>query len=127
MITATLTDETGSFELPIIEVPLSEEIIENAVDVVTLSNDMYTDFIAQKRRWSFPFDSMSEDDYNAVRGYYDRQFTLYQYPQISIPYYSINGVYVRMFLNTKEIYNNCGSIQNIELSFRETSQLPEVS
>lgn len=127
MITATLQDDVGTLQLPLIQVPLSEETLENAVDVVTLDNNMYTDFegAQQKRLWVFPYGYMKEEDYNAVKSFYDRQFTLFQYPQLSIPHYSIAGVYVRMFINTKEVFNNCGDIQNLKLSFRETSALPD--
>jgi hypothetical protein len=126
MITATLSNSNGSFELPLLEVPLSEEIIDSSTDIVTLDNNMYTDFTPDtKRRWSFPFTTMSETDYNSVKMFFNEQFTLYEYPTLSIPYYGIDQIPVRMYLNTKEVWNNCGDIQNIELSLRETDQLPE--
>lgn len=126
-ITATLTNGGGSLQLPIIEVPLSEQILEGATDVQTLDNNLYTDFVNQKRLWQLPYDSLSEDDYNALRAFYDDQFVSFNYPTISIPHYSVSDIPVRMFLNTKEVFNNCGDIQNIQLSFRETNQLIEVS
>lgn len=127
MITATLTNGSGSLELPLIEVPLSEQILDGVTDVETLDKNIYTDFIVQKRQWQFPYDSLSEDDYNAIRAFYSDQFVSFNYPTLSIPHYSVSDVPVRMYLNTKEVYNNCGDIQNIQLSFRETNQLIEVS
>jgi hypothetical protein len=66
---------------------------------------------------------MKESEYNELKGYYDRQFTLFKYPQLSIDYLNVNNIPVRMTLNTQEIIDNCGTIQNIEVSFRETKQL----
>lgn len=127
MIQVELSDGVGSLTLPALEVSLNEETLENATDVVTLDFNVYTDFINTKRLWSFKYDSLTEDEYNALRAYYDAQFTAFQYPLLSIDYYSISNVAVRMYLNTKQVWNNCGSIENVEVSFRETVQIPEVS
>jgi len=124
MITAILTNTGGSLELPYIGVPLSEETIEAATDVVTLDNNVYTDFMNQKKAWEFPFESLTEEQYNAIRAFYNDQFVSFQYPTLTIEYYSIVDIPVRMYLNTKEVYNNCGSIQNVKLSFRQSNQLP---
>lgn len=123
MITATITDSSGSMELPIIEVPLTVGREDFATDVVTLSNDMYTDFVSQKQSWAFPYDHILEDAYNELEGFYNRQFTIYEYPTISIPHYGVEDVPVRMFLNNREVFNNCGDVENIQVSFRETAQM----
>lgn len=122
-IIATITDSTSSMNLPIIEVPLTVAREDFATDVITLSNDMYTDFVSQKRSWAFPYDHIIEADYELLEGFYNRQFTLYEYPTISIPYYGVSNVPVRMFLNNREVFNDCGDVQNIQVSFRETVEL----
>ncbi len=122
-ITTTITDSTGSYALPTINAPLSIEKLDAATDVVTLSNEMYTDFTVQKRGWVYPYSTLTEDEYNTIKGYYDRQFTLFQYPRITTPHYDVSDVPVRMYLNTQDVYNNCGSVENVEIRFRETSQL----
>lgn len=130
MITATISNDISSVQLPLIQVPLTEEIIENATDVEPLDGNVYTslNYTGIKRRWTFPYESMLEADYNAIKQIYLSQFSDYQYPTLSIPYYdTIDDIPVRMYLNPKEVYNNCGDIQNIELSFRETNQLPSGS
>ncbi|WP_439946514.1 hypothetical protein [Streptomyces sp. BBFR109] len=123
MIELVLTDDTGTLTLPLLEVPLTQGTIENATDVETLDKNVHTNFISQKRQWSHTWAYLSEDDYNALRAFYDRQFTLFRYPRLSIPYYSISDVVVRMKLNDKNIVTHAGEVSDVEVSFRETTQL----
>lgn len=123
MIDIKLTDATGTATLQMLEVPLSIKTIEGATDVQTLDYNVYTDFLTQKRVWSHTWAYMDEDDYNILKGYYDRQFTLFEYPELSIDYYSVANVPVRMTLNQQEVINFCGRVQNVEVTFRETKHL----
>jgi hypothetical protein len=122
-ITATL----NATAMPAIELDFIHTPTENAVDVQTLSGDLYTDFVSQEYAWTFNYESLTQAEYDALRAIYDLQFTIYEYPTLSIPYYSLASKPVRMFINEKNIWNNCGSVQNVQFTFRETSQLPEVS
>lgn len=128
MIQATLT---GSGMLPYALPPIEHDFIntptENAADVVTISGDMYTDFTSQESTWEFNYSSLTEAQYAAIREIYDSQFTEYTYPTLSIPFFSLEDKPVRMYINEKNIWNNCGDVQNVQISFRETSQLPESS
>lgn len=123
MITATLSGDA----LPPIERDFIDTPIENAVDVETLSGDLYTDFTSQQRAWTFNYDLLTQDQYDDLRAKYDAQFIDYQYPTLSIPYYSVADKPVRMYINDKYIWDNCGSVAGVQVKFRETSQLPEVS
>lgn len=124
MIEATLTNGAGTMQLPVLQVPLSEEPLEIAADVQTLDGNVYTSFVAQKRLWTLPWTVMSEDDYDLVKAFYDYQFTNFEFPTLSFNNYgTITNVPVRMYLNTKQVYNNCGDVENIELRFRETVAL----
>lgn len=122
-ITATLSGET----MPPIELDFIHTPTENAVDVVTLDGSMYTDFVSQQYSWTFNYESLTQAEYDAMRAIYDSQFTSYEYPLLSIPYYSLTDQPVRMYINEKNIWNNCGAVQNVQFTFRETDQLPEVS
>lgn len=127
MIAATLTDANGTIDMPLIESQFLHTPIENAADVQTLDGNIYTDFTGQKASWEFNYDSLTEDEYNAIRAKYDAQFTLFAYPELSVPYYSLANRSVRMYINDKDIWNNCGAVQNVKVVFRETDPLPEVS
>lgn len=123
MIEIILKDSTSTLTLPVLNVPLQEDTVENAIDVQTLDYNIYTDFINQKRKWSHTWAFLSEEDYNLVRGFYDRQFTLFKYPTLTISYYSVTDIPVRLNLNTKNVINTCGLINDVTLVMRETIQL----
>lgn len=119
----SLTDSTGTEAMPDTEVPLTIETLEGAVDVTTLSYNVYTDFIALKRVWSHKWAYMTEDEYNTIRGFYERQFTLFEYPELTIADEGITNVTVRMSLDPKRIIDNCGTVEGVTVSWRETRQL----
>jgi hypothetical protein len=119
----TLTDSTGTDTLALTEVPLTTTPLEIATDVQVLSGNLYTDFVAQKRIWSHTWAYLSEDEYNVIKGYYDRQFTLYEYPQLTIDDEGVDLVTVRMSITPKNIIDDCGNVQDVTVSFRETGQL----
>lgn len=122
MIQISLSDTTGTSVLEAVEVPLIQETIEGAVDVETLSYDVYTDFITTKRLWTHKWAYMSLADYQTMIGYYERQFTLFQYPQLSISELGIDNITVRMTVNPKRIIDNCQTVQDVTVSWRETKQ-----
>lgn len=124
MITSTLNGDA----MPRIERDFLEAPIENAIDVTTLDNSLYTDFAGNSHNsWTYNYDLLTQDEYDALRAIYESQFTDYQYPLLSIPYYSVTDQPVRMYINDKNIWDNCGSIAGVQIIFRETNQLPEVS
>jgi len=121
-----LLDATGQSILPAIEVPLTVATLEGAVDVQTLSYDVYTDFITQKRTWTQTYAYLTKEEYALIKGYYDRQFTLYTYPQLSVTGSTANDVtniVVRMTLTPQQIIDNCETVSDVTVSFRETRQL----
>lgn len=121
MIIAYLND----LELPALGVPLTETTIENATDIVTADNNVYTTFAvsSNKRGWTIRFDLLREDDYNQIKAIYDDQWINYQYPTLSIPYYNIEDIPVRMSISPKEIFNHCGDVQDVIINLRESVQL----
>lgn len=121
-----LTDSTGQSTLPELEVPLTLLPIEGAVDVQTLSFDVYTDFVTQKRTWTQTYAYLTVDEFDLIKGYYDRQFTDYAYPQLSIEdslNHDVTNVVCRMTMTAENIIDNCETVSNVTISFRETRQL----
>lgn len=114
MITATL----GGVALPDLEVPFIESPIEHATDVETLDGSLFTQFSGQHRQWELSWESLTEAEYDAIRAVYDTQFSTNTYPTLAVPHYSIS-VPVRMKINDKDIWNNCGEVQNVKLTLRE--------
>lgn len=124
MYEIVITDSSGSLTLPALEVPLAINTIEGATDVQTLDYNIYTDFIALKRLITHTWAYLSEDDFNNLKGFYDRQFIFFEYPTISIPALSITDIVVRMNLNPQTIIDKCGTVDNVTVSFRESKQNP---
>lgn len=120
-----LTDDTATETMATLNVPLTEGRIEGAVDVQTLDFNLYTDFIAIKKIWSHTWKYMSEADFNVLKGFYDRQFTLFKYPILTITEQGVSNVVVRMTLSPQNIIDLCGTVEGVEVSFRETAQMSE--
>lgn len=118
-----LVDDTDDWTLPLLQIPLTENTIENATDVQTLDGNVHTNFIGRKRSWQHNWYQLSEADFNRLKGFYERQFTLFKYPRIYISYYTVNNIPVRMTLNPKTIIDNCGTVRNVTITLRETTQI----
>lgn len=125
MYELTITDDTGSLTLPMLEVPLNEKTIEGATDVQTLDLNVYTDFFAKKRVWRHTWAYLSEDEFEDLKGYYDRQFTLFKYPTITITDLNVTDVVVRMSKLERDIIDNCGEVRAVDVEFRETIQMSD--
>lgn len=123
MYDITISDSTATVNLPASEVPLTVTTIEGATDVQTLSYNVYTDFVTTKRIVSHTWSYMTEAEFNTLKGFYDRQFTLFEYPEITIPGINVNGMVSRMSLEPRNIITNCGEVSGVTVSWRETRQL----
>lgn len=128
MITMTLTDDFTSAELQMLEVPLTQDTINNDVEVVTLDNNLslYISPDSDKRVWSHTWAYLSEDDYNTLKGFRDRQRTLYKFPTVTISDQDVTNVPVYMKLNPKNIVDHCGTVQNATITLRESTQMPDI-
>ena len=127
MIQLTLTDSSTSKVLPLLSPPLSVDTVEGATDVVTLDMNVSTYFTYNKSLWTHEWSYMSESDFNDLKGFYDRQFTLYKYPLLTITgtgAADVTSVPVRMTLNPRQIIDNCGTVEKVQVSFRESRQMP---
>jgi hypothetical protein len=123
MISLTLVDLQNSKTWELLEVPFTEQPVEGVSDVQTLSGNVYTDFLYQKRIWKHKWAYMTEQEYLELRAFYDRQFTDYKYPLVTIPDLGVENVPVRMSINNRNIVNNCGVVSGVEITLRETAQI----
>lgn len=119
MITAYL----NGIELPMLEIPFLKHPVEKSVTVETLDGNVYVDFIALKDQWEISWASLTDGEYETLWTIYESQFITNQFPLLDIPYYNVVALPVRMTINTKDIWNNCGSVQNVTIELRQTVQL----
>lgn len=125
MYSIELSDSTTTAPMPLLHVPLTQSDIEGATDVATLDMNLYTDFFAKKRLWAHTWRYMTETDFNVLKGFYDRQFTLFQYPTLTITELGVSAVVVRMTLSPQNIIDNCGTVEDVSVTFRETVQMTQ--
>ncbi len=118
----TLHDSTASWTSPAPSTPFIEKIIEASSEVTTLDLNIYVDLFDTKREWTVRWGYMSAADYISLRGFYDRQFTLFEFPDVTIPDKGVTSVVVRATLNDLNITDESGLVENVELVLRETIQ-----
>lgn len=123
MIDIQLTDLQSSEILQVPEAPFTQTIVEGAVDVQKLNRNLSTYFTYNKRQWSHTWAYMSKADYDIMIGFYERMWTNRKYPLLTISALGINDVPVRMYTEPKNIIDNCETVQNVTVSWRETGQM----
>ena len=125
MYEITITDDTTTWTMPELEVPLTFGDARKSTDVEVLSNDIYTDVFPYKRTGSHTWAFMSKDDYDTLFGfYYRQQFTLYKYPRITITELGIVDMIAKIDVGARNIIDTCGLVEAVSLSFRESKQNP---
>lgn len=117
-----LTDDIGTWTSPPPQTPLVVETIESAIDVATLDLNVYTDLIATKRMWKVNWGTMSAADFSELKAVYDRQFSLYKFPTLSIDDLSLSSVVVRMTISDQDIVSEDGLVDGVTVTLRETIQ-----
>lgn len=121
-----LQDSTTTLTLPELEVPLTTEPTILATDVTVLSNDIYTDTTGNYRRtgshtWSY----MTKAEYDALFQFWYRQtYVTFQYPRITIAGLDIYDMVAKIEVGSRNIIDNCGEVESVTFSFRESSQNP---
>lgn len=123
MIEIQLTDNSTTQTLPRLAPPFTEATVEGSRDVTTLDMNVSTYFTYNKRQWSHTWSYITEDEFNTIKGFYDRQFTEFAYPLLTVNELDITDVPVRMYLTPKRIIDNCLTVQDVTVTFRETDQL----
>lgn len=120
-----ITDSTATWTMPELEVPLTMDNARKSTDVEVLSNDIYTDVFPYKRTGSHQWAYMSKADYDTLFGFYYRQQQVtYKYPKITITELGITDMIAKIDVGAQNIIDNCGEVQGVTLSFRESKQNP---
>jgi len=117
-----LHDSTTTWTSPAPNTPLSEQVIEASSEVTTLDLNIYVDLLNTKRSWTINFGYMNAVDYAALRGFYNRQFTNLEFPDVTIVDLGVSSVVVKASLNDQNITDESGLVENVQLILRETIQ-----
>lgn len=127
MHTIYLTDSAGTHELPPLEVPLTRVKNEKKTVVEPLSGNVYEDIAATKRSWAHTWKYLSNEEYNLLDDILERRKVDWAYPQLTIETDSagdsVSLLVVQYELSPKNTIDDCGNVQDVTVSFRETRQL----
>lgn len=118
-----LTDLAGTHELPPLEVPLTRVKNEKMTTVEPLSGNVYDDYIATKRAWAHTWAYLTKDEYDLLDAIYERMKSTWTYPQLTIEDENVTDLVVKFELGAKNIIDDCGEVQGVTVSFRETRQI----
>ena len=123
MYSISLTDTTGTYKLPPLEVPLSRVKTEGIIERTPLSGNVYDQYIFTKRIWTHTWKYMTLEDYQLLDDIYEHQKATLTYPELTIEGENVTGLVVKYILGKKDIIDNCGTVENVTVTFRETRQL----
>lgn len=121
-LTLTLTDTQDSVTYTLLEVPFTTEDVGGKSEITTLSGNVYVEYLYNKRRWKHKWKSMTAAEYAKLRGFYDRQLSLYKFPLLTIPEYGVSNVPVVMAISARKTVTNCLRVEDVEITLRETTQ-----
>jgi hypothetical protein len=121
----SITDQTATESYDALDIgsPTNEKPVANTTTVTTIDNNVSTYFTALKREWKVDFPLLSQDEYAAIKDFRDRQFTNFKYPAITIPILGMDSVTAFMTLNDTSITNECGLVEGLSATFRESKQI----
>lgn len=121
MITLTLTDSQETNTWNVLTPPVTIKPVDGVQTTQTLDNNVSRYFTYRKRQWVHKWPYMTSSDFNILKGFEDRQFTLKQYPTLSITELGIVNVPVDITIGDRDIIDNCITYNNITLTMRETT------
>ncbi len=128
MIRLTIQDQEDiiSFDT-ILESPIVLSPIINETDVESIDGNISTYYGSTKRQYTFKIAWLDADTYAALKAFRDRQYTNLKYPQITVEgaqNLNIANMTAKMTLSDQEVTDNCGTVESITLTFRESKQMP---
>lgn len=128
MIILTIQDASDSMTFGAsLVTPITLSLIINETDVQTIDGNISTYYASTKRQYKVSLLPMDGESYAALRDFVKRQYQNHKYPQITIsgtPNLNVTNMTAKMTLSDVEVINSCGLVNNINLTFRESKQMP---
>lgn len=127
MITLTIQDNTNSMTFNTLLVPITLSPIINETDVETLDGNISTYYSTTKRSYTFKLGYLDKVSYGDLLGFVIRQYQNLKYPNITIDgdeNIDVQNMTAKMTLNDQDIINNCGLVEGVTVTFRESKQMP---
>lgn len=125
-IQLTITDTSVTQTYSLLMAPVVSAPIITETDVQTVDGNISTYYNSTKQSFTVQLGDMSQDDYSVLKGFIQRQYQNLKYPSITITgaiNLNVNQMTAKMVLNDQTVINNCGTIEGVQLVFRESKQL----
>ncbi len=125
-ITLTITDASVTHTYDVLMNPLVNRPIYAETDVVTVDGNISTYYSSTKQTFTVGLGNMSQAEYQVLKGFIERQYANLKYPAITITgavNLNVENMVAKMTLNDQRVIDNCGTIEGVELTFRESKQL----
>lgn len=98
---------------------MNESIVPIESDNITLDGTLYNDFGSVRRMWTINWKTLCKADYDDLRGIWDDQYTNKAYPNLTISFYSVSNVDVKMSINERDIYWDGEQMRDITITLKE--------
>lgn len=125
-ITLTITDQSVTRTYDVWKIPLVSDPDHIGQMVETVDGNVSDYYKARKQKITLTLGYMTAGEYSVLKGFVDRQWENKRYPVITISGATnlpISNMVARMELNSQNVIDNCGTVEGVQVSFRESKQL----
>lgn len=125
-ITITITDPTVTRTYDVWAIPLVSNPDHIGQMVETVDGNVSDYYKARKQKITLSLGYMTAGEYSVLKGFIDRQWENRRYPTITISgaaNLQVTNMVARMELNAQNVIDNCGTVEGVQVSFRESRQL----
>lgn len=125
-ITLTITDTSVTQTYGLLGSPVVSSPIITETDVQTVDGNISTYYNSTKQSFTVQLGNMTQDEYSVLKGFIQRQYQNLKYPAITITgaiNLNVSNMVAKMVLNDQNVVDNCGLVEGVQLSFRESKQL----
>lgn len=125
-ITLTITDSLITQTYGLLGSPVVSSPIITETDVQTVDGNISTYYNSTKQMFTVQLGDMTQAEYSVLKGFIARQYQYLKYPAITITgaiNLNVTNMVAKMTLNDQTVVNNCGTVEGVQLTFRESKQL----
>lgn len=125
-IKLTITDQSITRTYDVFAVPIVSSPAHIGQTVVTVDGNVSDYFKARKQNLTFSLGYMTADEYSVLKGFVERQWETRRYPSITVEgaiNLAITNMTARMEINAQNVVDDCGTVEGVQVSFRESKQL----
>lgn len=125
-ITLTITDTSVTQTYGVLMAPVVSSPIITETDVQTRDGNISTYYNSTKQSFTVQLGDMTQDEYSVLKGFIQRQYQNLKYPAITITgaiNLNVSNMVAKMTLNDQSVVTNCGTVEGVQLTFRESKQL----